>query len=79
VQIHARLRRPQPLIVSDALIFALEDAVAPAAKAAARDNVVAALKTTDYGHRELVVRVNGLDTPWGAEDVSAVAALPIDY
>jgi len=62
----------------DALIFDLEDAVAPSAKAAARDNVVAALKNNDYAHRELVVRVNGLDTPWGADDVSAVAALPLN-
>ena len=62
----------------DALIFDLEDAVAPAAKQAARNNVVAALKNTNYAHRERVVRVNGLDTPWGAEDVSAVTALPLD-
>jgi len=61
----------------DALIFDLEDAVAPQAKATARDNVVAMLNSTDYAHRELIVRVNGLDTPWGADDVRAVAGLPL--
>lgn len=61
----------------DALIFDLEDAVAPASKAVARDNVVAALNASDYGHRELIVRVNGLDTPWGADDVAAVAGLGV--
>lgn len=62
----------------DGLIFDLEDAVAPAAKTTARDNVVAAIARVNYGHRELIVRVNGLDTPWGADDVAAVAGLPID-
>jgi len=61
----------------DALIFDLEDAVAPATKGLARDNVVAALTKTNYAHRELIVRVNGLDTPWGADDVAAIAGLPI--
>lgn len=65
-------------IACDALIFDLEDAVAPDAKAAARANVVAAIEQGGYGHRELVVRVNGLDTPWGADDVAAVARLGID-
>lgn len=62
----------------DGLIFDLEDAVAADAKAQARANVVAALEQGGYGYREVVVRVNGLDTPWGAEDVAAVAALPVD-
>jgi citrate lyase subunit beta / citryl-CoA lyase len=61
----------------DGLIFDLEDAVAVDAKAEARGNVVAALGDGGYGHRELVVRVNGLDTPWGADDVRAVAVLPV--
>ncbi|MFU8815134.1 MAG: HpcH/HpaI aldolase/citrate lyase family protein [Pseudomonadales bacterium] len=62
----------------DGVIFDLEDAVAADAKAAARGNVVAALQQGGYGHRELVVRVNGLDTPWGAEDIAAVAPLSVD-
>ena len=62
----------------DGLIFDLEDAVAVDAKEAARDNVVKAIRAGGYGHRELIVRVNGLDTPWGADDVAAVAALGVD-
>jgi citrate lyase subunit beta/citryl-CoA lyase len=58
---------------ADALIFDLEDAVAPEAKAAARDNVVAASHKGTYGKRELVIRVNGASTPWGNDDLKAVA------
>jgi citrate lyase subunit beta/citryl-CoA lyase len=64
-------------IPCDALIFDLEDAVAADAKAAARANVVAAVEQGGYGYRELVVRVNGLDTPWGADDLAAVARLGV--
>jgi citrate lyase subunit beta/citryl-CoA lyase len=59
---------------ADGLIIDLEDAVAPAAKAAARAQMAAALARGGYGRREVVVRVNGLDTPWGAEDLQAAAA-----
>lgn len=62
----------------DAIIFDLEDAVATSAKAGARGAVATAVGAGGYGHRELVVRVNGLDTPWGADDLAAVAGLPID-
>ncbi len=58
---------------ADALIFDLEDAVAPDAKAAARSNVVAAARSKTYGQREIVIRCNGLATPWGKEDVAAIA------
>ena len=58
---------------ADALILDLEDAVAPDAKAQARDNIVAALKDGGYGGREIIVRINGLDTPWGTDDLSAMA------
>lgn len=57
----------------DSIIFDLEDAVAPDAKDSARLQVLAALSAGDYGHRELVVRCNGLDTPWGADDLAAFA------
>ncbi|MAT06531.1 MAG: CoA ester lyase [Acidimicrobiaceae bacterium] len=60
-------------IACDALIFDLEDAVAPDAKAAARANAVAAAASGDYGHREITIRCNGLDTPWGADDLAAAA------
>lgn len=58
----------------DVVILDLEDAVAPDAKAAARTLAVAAVQDGGFGDRELIVRVNALDTPWGAEDLSAVAA-----
>jgi citrate lyase subunit beta/citryl-CoA lyase len=58
---------------ADALILDLEDAVAPGAKDEARANVRAALAAGGYGKREIIVRVNGLDTPWGAADVAALA------
>ena len=61
----------------DGLIFDLEDAVAPEVKPRAREQVAAAILAGGYGHRELVVRANGLDTPWGADDIARVASLPI--
>ncbi|MFL6141025.1 MAG: HpcH/HpaI aldolase/citrate lyase family protein [Labedaea sp.] len=59
---------------ADALILDLEDAVAPDAKPAARDRVGAAVAGGGYGRRELVVRVNGLETPWYGDDLRAAAA-----
>lgn len=58
---------------ADALIFDLEDAVAPDAKEAARANVVAAAQSKGYGKREIVIRCNGLSTPWGKADIAAIA------
>src|SRR3546814_1522736 len=51
----------------------LEGAVAPEMKVAARQAAVAAIDEGGFGARELVVRTNGLDTPWGADDLAAVA------
>jgi citrate lyase subunit beta/citryl-CoA lyase len=62
----------------DGVILDLEDAVAPAAKAEARANVVAALAAGSWGHRERVVRVNGLGTPWGEADLAAAARSAAD-
>ena len=59
---------------ADAVILDLEDAVAPGEKAAARAAAGAALAEGGWGHRETVIRVNGLDTPWGAADLAAAAA-----
>jgi citrate lyase subunit beta / citryl-CoA lyase len=58
----------------DVVILDLEDAVAPNAKAAAREQAVQAIKDGGFGRRELVLRVNGLDTPWGREDLEAAVA-----
>jgi citrate lyase subunit beta/citryl-CoA lyase len=56
---------------ADALILDLEDSVAPDAKAQGRENIVKALKT-GFGDREVLVRINGLDTRWWVEDLDAV-------
>lgn len=62
---------------ADALMFDLEDAVAPDNKLIARDTVCSAVKAGGYGPREIIIRVNGLDTDWGAADLeAAVAARP---
>ena len=61
----------------DTVIFDLEDAVSPEAKEMARQQVMQAVAGGDYGYRELVVRANGLDTPWGADDIAAFAGQPI--
>lgn len=58
---------------ADVIILDLEDAVAPESKAAAREAAVAAVKAGGFGAREVVIRVNGIDTPWGAEDLAAAA------
>ena len=59
---------------ADAIIFDLEDAVAPDAKPAARGNAVSAASSGEYGHRELTIRCNGLDTEWGELDLAAAAS-----
>lgn len=62
---------------ADMLILDLEDAVAPEAKTEARQIVLTALNERAYGNREVVIRINGLDTPWGQDDLKmAVAAEP---
>lgn len=58
----------------DVVILDLEDAVLPDAKAQARADAVAAVKAGGFGGREVVIRVNALSTPWGAEDLAAAAA-----
>lgn len=65
-------------IAADVIVLDLEDAVAPEAKAAARDAAVAAIAEGGFGARELVIRVNGLDTPWGPADLAAVAGSAAD-
>jgi citrate lyase subunit beta/citryl-CoA lyase len=58
---------------ADGLILDLEDAVAPDAKEQARNQVVEAIRAGGYGHREILLRVNGLSTPWGYDDLVAAA------
>ena len=64
-------------LTADMLILDLEDAVAPDAKSAARQVISDAVKERAYGTREVVIRINGLDTQWGRDDLNmAVAAGP---
>jgi len=70
---NARALEKARTLTADALILDLEDAVAPDAKAAARAGIAAALAAGGYGGRELIVRVNALDTPWGSGDLAMVA------
>src|SRR3954467_9886824 len=62
---------------ADALIFDLEDSVAPEAKEPARAAIAAAVTAGGYAPRELVLRVNPIDTVWGHADLATAATLPI--
>ena len=57
----------------DVVILDLEDAVAPEMKPQAREAALAAVKAGGFGRREVAIRVNGLSTPWGADDLAAAA------
>ena len=62
---------------ADAIILDLEDSVAPDAKPEARNRIVEVVKAGGFGDREVLIRVNGLHTPWGEADLeAAVAAAP---
>ena len=63
---------------ADIIVLDLEDAVAPDAKASARDAAIAAVKQGGFGNREVAIRVNGIDTEWGADDLAAVATSGAD-
>ncbi len=58
---------------ADAIILDLEDSVAPDSKAAAREQVVGAVTAGGFGPREVIVRINGIDTPWHVDDLTAAA------
>ena len=74
---NARALEKAKTLPVDGVILDLEDAVAPDAKATARDQVVAAVKAGGFGAREVFIRVNGIDTPWFADDLTAaIAAAP---
>ena len=65
-------------LAADALIFDLEDAVAPDAKETARAAAVAAVATKRYGQREILIRVNGLESAWASADLAAVSTSGAD-
>lgn len=74
---NARAMEKAQGLPADAIIFDLEDAVAPGEKPAARDALAAAL-ADDYGPRARIVRINGLATEWGEADASFCAGLQAD-
>ena len=74
---NARAIEKAKTLAADVVIFDLEDAVAPDVKAVAREQVCAAVQAGGYGRRELVIRINALETPWGEADLAAaIAAAP---
>lgn len=75
---NARALEKARTIDADVLILDLEDAVAPDAKDLARQQIVDAVAAKGFGHREVVVRINALSTPWGSEDLKALAAAAPD-
>lgn len=70
---NARALEKARTLASDSIIFDLEDSVAPDMKAQARQQVAHTVAAGGYGVREVVIRVNGLDTPWGVDDLIAAA------
>jgi citrate lyase subunit beta/citryl-CoA lyase len=70
---NARAIEKARTLPADGIILDLEDAVAPDAKPQARAQVAAAVKAGGFGGREVFIRVNGIDTPWHAEDMHAAA------
>lgn len=71
---NARALEKAATLPADALILDLEDAVAPEAKDLARKLVCDAVRDRRFGKREVVIRVNGIDTPWGRQDMDAACA-----
>jgi citrate lyase subunit beta/citryl-CoA lyase len=70
---NARALEKAKTLAADGVILDLEDSVAPEAKETARRQVVDAVKAGGFGAREVFIRVNGIDTPWHADDLSAAA------
>lgn len=75
---NARALEKAASLPADALILDLEDAVAPESKELARQQVCAAVKDRRFGKREVIIRINGLDTPWGHDDMEAAAGVGPD-
>ena len=75
---NARAMEKAQSLPADAVILDLEDAVAPDAKAGARDAVLHAVGDRAYGAREVVIRVNALETEWGRDDLNMAASAGVD-
>ncbi len=70
---NARALEKAKTLAADGVILDLEDSVAPEAKETARKAVADAVKAGGFGAREVFIRVNGIDTPWHADDFTAAA------
>jgi len=70
---NARALEKAKTLAVDGIVLDLEDSVAPDAKEAARKQVCDAVRAGGFGRREVMIRVNGVDTPWHAEDLAAAA------
>ncbi len=75
---NARAIEKAKTLPCDGVIFDLEDAVGPDAKDQAREQAAAAIRAGGFGPREVVVRINGLDTPWWEADLAAAAQAGAD-
>jgi len=73
---NARAMEKARELPADGVILDLEDAVAPDAKGKAREQIIQTLKQGGFGRREVIVRINGLDTPWWRDDLAVAAAVP---
>jgi citrate lyase subunit beta / citryl-CoA lyase len=67
---NARALEKARVLAADGIILDLEDSVAPDAKALARDQIAKAIAASGFGKREVLIRVNSLDSPWWVDDVS---------
>src|SRR5580704_8682139 len=70
---NARALEKARILPADGIILDLEDSVAPDAKATARDQIAQALAAGGFGKREVLIRVNSLDSPWWMDDLSMAA------
>ncbi len=75
---NARALEKGRMLAADGLILDIEDAVAPDAKALARQQITGAVQAGGYGGREIIVRINPLDSPWGHDDLAAIATSGAD-
>lgn len=75
---NGRALQKAPTLDCDAIIFDLEDAVAPAEKSAARDRLIRFLAAAPAGEAERIVRINPLDGEWGRADLTAALASSCD-
>ena len=76
--INTRAHEKARSLPADGIIFDLEDSVAPEEKANARLQIAQTVRAGGFGHREIAVRINGLDSPFWREDIAAMATLTLD-